>query len=79
MAEKKSKKLEGVAVGRNVHYVSSGDEMSLAFITRVHNEDTGMVNLFVIRDGAVRDYHFETSVKHSDDGETGTWHFIEKK
>jgi hypothetical protein len=73
------KKLDGVAVGRNVHYVSNGDEMSLAFITRVHDEEHGTVNLFIIRDGAVRDYRFESSVAYSDEGETGTWHFIEKK
>lgn len=76
---KKEKKLEGVAVGRNVHYVSSGDVNSLAFITRVHDKDTGLVNLFVIRDDDVKDYHFESSVKYSDDKETGTWHFIEKE
>lgn len=76
---KKEKKLEGVAVGRNVHYVSSGGIDSLAFITRVWNTAEGVVNLFVIRDDDVRDYHFETSVKHSDDKETGTWHFIEKE
>lgn len=76
---KKEKKLEGVAVGRNVHYVSPGGVDSLAFITRVHNAETGSVNLFVVRDDAVRDTHFENSVAHSDDKETGTWHFIEKE
>jgi len=75
----KAKKLQGVAVGRNVHFVSSGGVNSLAFITRVHDEETGVVNLFVIRDDVVRDYHFETSVAYSDEGATGTWHFIEKK
>jgi hypothetical protein len=75
----KTKKLEGVTVGRNVHFVSSGGVNSLAFITRVHDKETGMVNLFVVRDDEVRDYHFETSVAHSDEKETGTWHFIEKE
>lgn len=78
MAEKK-KKLDGVVIGRNVHYVQSGGAVSLAFITRVHDEETGMVNLFVIRDDAVRSYNFETSVAYSDDANAGTWHFIEKK
>jgi hypothetical protein len=75
----KAKKLQGVAVGRNVHFVSPGGENSLAFITHVHDEETGVVNLFVIRDDVVRDYHFESSVAFSDEGATGTWHFIEKK
>lgn len=77
--EKKSKKLKGVGVGQVVHYVSSGGINSVAFITRVHDGEIGIVNLFVIRDDAVMSYHFETSVNHSDEGETGTWHFIEKE
>lgn len=76
MTEKK-KKLESVVVGRNVHFVSPGGVNSLAFITRVHNEESGVVNLFVIRDDVVKDYHFETSVSHSDNNEVGTWHFIQ--
>lgn len=76
---KKEKKLEGVVVGRNVHYVSPGGAYSLAFITRVHDKENGTVNLFVLRDDVVRDYHYESSVNYSDDKETGTWHFIEKE
>lgn len=75
----KAKKLEGVAVGRVVHFVSPGNVNSLALITRVHDQDIGVVNLFVIRDDTVRDYHFESSIAHSDDKETGTWHFPEKE
>jgi hypothetical protein len=73
------KKLDGVTVGKNVHFVQSGGVNSLAFITRVNDEETGNVGLFVVRDDTVRAYYFEDNVSHSDDGETGTWHFIEKK
>lgn len=75
----KDKKLKGVTVGKNVLFVSQGGYPSAAIITAVHDADNGVVNLFVFRDDAVRDYHFETSVKYSDDKETGTWHFIEKE
>ena len=77
--EKKEKKLEGVKVGIPVLYVSPGGYHSSATITRVHDAETGMVNLFVMRDDVVKDYHFETSVKYSEGKETGTWHFIEKE
>lgn len=75
----KEKKLKGVQVGVDVLFVSQGGYFSAAKITAVHDKDTGLVNLFVFRDDVVRDYHFETSIKHSDDKETGTWHFIEKE
>lgn len=76
---KKEKKLEGVFVGADVIFMSQGGYKSAAKITWVHDAETGMVNLFVFRDDVVRDYHYESSVKHSDDKETGTWHFIEKE
>jgi hypothetical protein len=74
----KAKKLEGVVVGRNVHYEQSGGDVSVAFISRVHDAETGLVNLYVIQDGAVRATNFVDGVIYADGHVSGTWHFIEK-
>lgn len=74
----KVKKLDGVQIGATVHYAQSGGESSVAFITRVHNAETGMVNLYVIQDGVVRATWYVDSVRYSSEGEAGTWRFIPK-
>lgn len=75
---KKEKKVE-INVGQNVFFAQSGGAKSLAFVTRVLDDEKGIVNLYVIRDDAVRGTNFESGVLYSDDKETGTWHFIEKE
>lgn len=72
-----AKKIEGVAIGRNVHYVQLNGAHSHANITRVWSDE--VVNLVVFRDDDVIDTHRQTSVKYSEGKEPGTWHFIEKE
>lgn len=75
--------MEGLQVGRNVHYVVAENEHRVAFISKIWSGD-GVVNLSYVNDWSY-DLQFgtqplvpATSVRYSDGHEQHTWHWIEK-
>lgn len=78
--------IEGLTVGRIVHFVIPGGEHRAAVVSRVWNNHTGVINCTVFTD-TLNDpvsFHFGketvlvTSVNYSDEGLEGTWHWIER-
>lgn len=83
--------IEGLTVGRMVHYVlplgpGKGGHRS-AVVACVHLEPAGAVNLHVFlngdkdgvtKDGKLVDRTFETYVPFDTKKGPGTWHFVEK-
>lgn len=75
--------MEGLTVGRNVHYVTDTGKHLLALVVYVHDKSAGMVNLTVFNDwgydhGDVPCWR-QTSVPYNEEGiHPDTWHFIER-
>ena len=66
--------MEGLAVGRIVHFVNEGSgETHAAIVTRVWNKETGCVNLTVFADSEENPVYRETSRLFSESREPGTW------
>jgi hypothetical protein len=71
--------MEGLTVGRMVHFVSGwGGEHMAAIVTRVENADKGRVQVMVLNPFD-RSQRFYDDVLHDHEGHMiGTWHWIER-
>lgn len=70
--------MDGLTVGRMVHYVNGDHRHCAAVVTQVWG-DNGTVNLHVFKDGSFRDIpETPTSVLFSEEPKPNTWHWIEK-
>lgn len=77
--------MNGLTVGRIVHYIDNDDEHRAAIVVYVWNKESGLVNLQVFNNGQYGDpYHapegayLKTSVQYSEQPTTNTWHWVEK-
>lgn len=79
--------MEGVQIGRIVHFVSSEEVSSeekehlAAIIVKVNDGPTGLVNLHVFNNGEpdnIRDTFTIRNVKYSTKNELYTWHWPER-
>ena len=68
-------RVEGLSVGRVVHYMGRGDRCLAAVIVNVWSQD-GMVNLAVFTNAAELQSH--TSVSYNSENDNGTWHWPER-
>lgn len=68
--------MEGLTVGRNVHYVEDDGTHSAAIVTNLHQGTT--VDLYVMRAGSVIDNRPVAQVSYSEEPKPNTWHWIEK-
>lgn len=73
--------MDGLGVGRMVHFVAFGGVHKAAIVVRVHEDSaTGRANLKVFHDGPGSSDTWETSVDYdpSPTPEAHTWHWPEK-
>lgn len=77
--------MDGLTVGRMVHFISYYGGCRAAIVTKVWNKENGVVNLNVQNDmdldlkgGLNKEVYSVTSVTYSDDNVGGSWHWIEK-
>ena len=68
--------MNGVAIGRIVHFVEEGEHKA-AIICEVHSKEHGLVNLRTFCDNSLAPGHV-TSISYSEKGEPYTWHWPEK-
>ena len=68
--------MEGLTIGRNVHFVAAPDLHYPMLVTYVWNKDTGMVNLGGFDQNG--DPYKATSVVFDESGAPWTWHWIER-
>ena len=61
-------------VGTVVHYVFAVGDHRAAFVVKVHNWSTGLMNVIAI-DPAQARVTRHTNVPYSNGGEANTWHF----
>jgi hypothetical protein len=71
--------MEGLTIGRIVHYVNAGKHRA-AVVTHVWSKEGGTVNLYIFPDGShPLENLTPTSVRFDETaGEAYTWHWIEK-
>jgi hypothetical protein len=76
--------MDGLVVGRNIHYVTGDDVHHAAFVTWVWNKASGVINLSYLHNGAsdttvglTESVVRKTSVTYNKDGAPNTWHWIE--
>lgn len=74
--------MDGLTVGRNVHYVTGTGVHLMANVVHVWDKDTGMVNLTVFNNHT-GDHGDEicwarTSVTYSNEHNANSWHWIER-
>ena len=67
--------IEGLAVGRIVHFTDEGGNTSPAIVTKVWNKETGSVNLSIFVESDDQPVVRETSVLYSESREPRTWRF----
>jgi hypothetical protein len=65
--------MEGLGIGRIVHFIDERGETSAAIVTKVWNQETGCVNLTVFPDSAEFPVTRETSRLFSEAREPNTW------
>ncbi len=75
----KTKAMDGLTVGRVVHYVTPSAHCA-ALVIGVVDADTGVVNLAVFQDGLAYGAGpiQATAVPYAEDPQPHTWHWIEK-
>lgn len=73
--------MEGLTVGRNVHYVAwidgEGGGHLAAFVIGVVDKEKGIVELYVVPPSGSLD-NFKTIADYNAYGTLHTWHWIEK-
>lgn len=69
---------EGLTVGRNVHYVQPNGAHSAAIVTQVHNQETGVVDLHIMRSDEITSTYDAKTVVFSVEPKPYTWHWIER-
>lgn len=74
--------MEGLTVGRMVHYVAYGTpkgeylpEHRAAVVTAVEDQENGIVSLAVLNPTGL---FFNQHLKYDAEGASGTWHWIER-
>jgi hypothetical protein len=67
--------IEGLAVGRIVHFTRDGESASAAIVTKVWSRETGSVNLSIFVEDDARPVVRETSVPYSESRGLRTWRF----
>lgn len=69
--------MEGLGVGRVVHYAVDRETSFAAIVTNVLNKEIGLVNLTVFRDLPGNDGAVFRALSRgfSEAGEPGTWHW----
>lgn len=73
--------MEGLTIGRNIHYVTSEGVHLAALVTKVWNKEAGMINLTAFIDNSEHTgdpVMMVTSVEYSEDPQPDTWHWIER-
>ena len=68
--------MEELVEGAQVHYVQPNGAHSTATVTRVHNKDTGVVDLSITRDDEIKDNYSASTVVYSRDPRPYSWHWI---
>lgn len=69
--------IEGVGVGRIVHYVDTDGDCVAAIITHNFRRDDGLVNLRAFYDKSDAPA-WVTSIPYSMESQTGSWHWPER-
>jgi hypothetical protein len=67
--------IEGLAVGRIVHFTRDGENTSPAMVTKVWSLETGSVNLSIFVEDDKQPVVRETSVPYSESRDARTWRF----
>lgn len=79
-------KIAGLTPGRMVHFVLPNDEHRAAIVSRVWNDETGVINCHVFVDTSNDPVAFHygqavvlvSSVNYSEECLQGTWHWMER-
>ena len=66
-------------VGGRVHYVQPNGAHSMATVTQIHNQESGMVDLFVTRDDSIQGKYNMLIVVYSEKPKAYTWHWMESE
>ena len=70
--------MENLTKGTQVHYVQPSGAHSAATVTHVHNKETGVVDLNITSDDAIKDDYNASTVVYSHNPIPYTWHFVEE-
>lgn len=74
----KENPMQGLENGRSVHYVHGDGLHTSAVITRVHDLERGVVDLYFTSDeGSEVEGYSRKTVVYSEEPKSYTWHFIE--
>jgi len=65
--------IDGLAVGRIVHFTRDGENTSPAIVTKVWDKETGSANLSIFIESDDQPVVRETSVLYSDSRAARTW------
>lgn len=81
----KGNSMDGLTVNRNIHYVASDGVCRAAFVTKVWDKESGVINLSYLNNGSedvkagIADpVLMRTSVTYSEEPKPNTWHWIER-
>lgn len=77
LTETEMKTMEGLEPGLKVHYVQPNGAHSEATVTKIHNKDTGVVDLRIVRDDTIKDEYDAKAVVYFSEPIAYSWHFIE--
>ena len=65
--------MDGLSIGRVVHFTDASGETHAAMVTKVWDQETGYVNLHVLVQNPERPIKLETSRLFSEAREPNTW------
>ena len=65
--------MDGLAIGRIVHFTDESCSVHAAVVTRVHDQASGSVNLTYFPDDEINPVARATHMKFSEPREPGTW------
>lgn len=68
--------MDGLTIGRNVHYVESPEHHLAALVAYIWDKERGLINLGGFDSNGQP--FAKTSVLYDEGGAVGTWHWIEK-